>query len=367
MFFRFASVVLTICLLFDAFGMGIACRLLVPAELLNGCIFDPMIVERNSEFDAEPGYSVTRQNCNTLVKKDLFGAQPLLYYGRARSVCGANIQNTSWTSLECWPVAFCIPEPSEFFSYRTRVNAIPRSVFLSNWKTDSLGWGHVLQMTLILASSPPPAVQIANFKWTTNVSKRFIHNLHNSLLCKISGPNIHRYDDWSRLSALHHGPILFTLAGHQYTSELNATYNCTLSTNWLLFFRANGFGKVSTTMLANISSVNWIDKKKKKTEKHCSFFTKNLIYIHSKFKFRLHSARSARVLRSTSLHDIRLRTVGIGNRCATTRGTCEIRSNQLDGAVWRWRCFTRSSRIHRIHIRILKFVTETESHHFATF
>lgn len=88
MFSRFASIVLTICLLCDAFGLGTACRLLVPAELLNGCIFDPMIVERNSEFDSLPGHSVTRQNCNTMVKKDLFGAQPLLYYGRARSVCG---------------------------------------------------------------------------------------------------------------------------------------------------------------------------------------------------------------------------------------------------------------------------------------
>lgn len=88
MFFRFAAVVLTICLVFDAFDLGTACRLLVPAEMLNGCIFDPMIVERNAEFDSAPSYSVTRQNCNSMVKKDLFGAQPLLYYGRARSVCG---------------------------------------------------------------------------------------------------------------------------------------------------------------------------------------------------------------------------------------------------------------------------------------
>lgn len=87
MFYRFACVAFVVCLLFDAFKLNVACRLLVPPEMLNGCIFDPMIVERNSEFDGLPGYSVSRQNCNTVVKKDLFGAQPVLYYGRARSVC----------------------------------------------------------------------------------------------------------------------------------------------------------------------------------------------------------------------------------------------------------------------------------------
>lgn len=40
---------------------------------------------------------------------------------------------------------------------------------------------------------------------------------------EIPGPNIHHHDDWSRLSALHYGPILFTLAGYQHTRELSET------------------------------------------------------------------------------------------------------------------------------------------------
>lgn len=63
------------------------CRLIVPPELLNGCIFDPMIVSVSHS-----GYTVKRENCNAIVSKDVFGEQPLVYYGRARSVC-KNKQN----------------------------------------------------------------------------------------------------------------------------------------------------------------------------------------------------------------------------------------------------------------------------------
>lgn len=59
----------------------LACRLIVPAELLNGCIFDPMIVSISHS-----GFSVSRDNCNTAVAKHVFAEQPLVYYGRARSV-----------------------------------------------------------------------------------------------------------------------------------------------------------------------------------------------------------------------------------------------------------------------------------------
>lgn len=59
----------------------LACRLIVPAELLNGCIFDPMIVSVSHS-----GFSVSRDNCNTAVAKHVFAEQPLVYYGRARSV-----------------------------------------------------------------------------------------------------------------------------------------------------------------------------------------------------------------------------------------------------------------------------------------
>lgn len=73
---------LVIFLLFQIITICLSCRLLVPAELLNGCIFDPMIVSVS-----HAGFSVTRENCNAIVAKDVFGDQPLVYYGRARSVC----------------------------------------------------------------------------------------------------------------------------------------------------------------------------------------------------------------------------------------------------------------------------------------
>lgn len=82
MIFRFSSVVVSILIIFQVFGAGDACRLIVPPELLNGCIFDPMIVSVSHS-----GYSVKRENCNAIVSKDVFAEQPLVYYGRARSVC----------------------------------------------------------------------------------------------------------------------------------------------------------------------------------------------------------------------------------------------------------------------------------------
>lgn len=58
-----------------------SCRLIVPAELLNGCIFDPMIVSVS-----HAGFSINRDNCNTAIAKHIFAEQPLVYYGRAKSV-----------------------------------------------------------------------------------------------------------------------------------------------------------------------------------------------------------------------------------------------------------------------------------------
>lgn len=68
-------------ILFALTANCLACRLIVPAELLNGCIFDPMIVSVSHS-----GFSVSRDNCNTAVAKHVFAEQPLVYYGRARSV-----------------------------------------------------------------------------------------------------------------------------------------------------------------------------------------------------------------------------------------------------------------------------------------
>ncbi|XP_031625891.1 protein RICE FLOWERING LOCUS T 1-like [Contarinia nasturtii] len=58
----------------------LSCRLLVPSELLNGCIFDPMIVSVS-----HAGFSISRDNCNSEIAKHVFAEQPLVYYGRARS------------------------------------------------------------------------------------------------------------------------------------------------------------------------------------------------------------------------------------------------------------------------------------------
>lgn len=69
---------LVLCFLLSA---SLSCRLLVPPELLNGCIFDPMIVSVS-----HAGFSINRENCNSAIAKNVFADQPLVYYGRARSV-----------------------------------------------------------------------------------------------------------------------------------------------------------------------------------------------------------------------------------------------------------------------------------------
>lgn len=72
---------LSVCVIFLLIKQSVGCRLLVPSEFLNGCIFDPMIVSVS-----HAGFSITRENCNAVVGKDVFAEQPLVYYGRARSV-----------------------------------------------------------------------------------------------------------------------------------------------------------------------------------------------------------------------------------------------------------------------------------------
>lgn len=68
---------------FPKFGFG--CRLLVPADLINGCIFDPMIISVPSTQ-----FSVNRESCNSVVQKDIFAEQPIAYYPRAKMV-GAHL------------------------------------------------------------------------------------------------------------------------------------------------------------------------------------------------------------------------------------------------------------------------------------
>lgn len=63
------------------FPFARACRLLVPAELINGCIFDPMILN-----NPETQFSVNRETCNSIVNKDNFKEQPIVYFGRAKQV-----------------------------------------------------------------------------------------------------------------------------------------------------------------------------------------------------------------------------------------------------------------------------------------
>lgn len=101
MFRRFVVAIYTV-ILFQAFAgrTGNACRLLVPPELLNGCIFDPMIVSVSHS-----GFSVTRENCNAVVSKNVFAEQPLVYYGRAKSVCGNFVRQVIEKEIEkCFTV-----------------------------------------------------------------------------------------------------------------------------------------------------------------------------------------------------------------------------------------------------------------------
>lgn len=76
-----------IILLIMAIGLNIqlpfvhGCRLLVPAELINGCIFDPMILSNPTTQ-----FSINRETCNAMVNKDNFNEQPIVYFGRAKQV-----------------------------------------------------------------------------------------------------------------------------------------------------------------------------------------------------------------------------------------------------------------------------------------
>lgn len=77
-----------------------SCRLIVPAELLNGCIFDPMIVSVS-----HAGFSINRDNCNTAIAKHVFAEQPLVYYGRAKSV---NFHLFSSDRSKCFEISIFI-------------------------------------------------------------------------------------------------------------------------------------------------------------------------------------------------------------------------------------------------------------------
>lgn len=77
-FLMMFRVCVVVCLLLSACQ---SCRLIVPAELLNGCVFDPMIVSVS-----HAGFSINKENCNTAIAKHIFAEQPLVYYGRAKSV-----------------------------------------------------------------------------------------------------------------------------------------------------------------------------------------------------------------------------------------------------------------------------------------
>lgn len=79
---RMISRMFRICIvLWCLISVCLSCRLLVPAEMLNGCVFDPMIVSVS-----HAGFSINRDNCNSAIAKHIFAEQPLVYYGRARSV-----------------------------------------------------------------------------------------------------------------------------------------------------------------------------------------------------------------------------------------------------------------------------------------
>lgn len=75
------GIVLVVGLVSNSIVFSAGCRLLVPADLINGCIFDPMIISVPSTQ-----YSVNRETCNSVVQKDVFTEQPIAYYPRAKLV-----------------------------------------------------------------------------------------------------------------------------------------------------------------------------------------------------------------------------------------------------------------------------------------
>lgn len=91
---RMFNVSLILCYLLT---ISLSCRLLVPSELLNGCVFDPMIISVS-----HAGFSINRDNCNSAIAKHVFAEQPLVYYGRARSVSVANSRSKSEKLIRKW-------------------------------------------------------------------------------------------------------------------------------------------------------------------------------------------------------------------------------------------------------------------------
>lgn len=59
----------------------LSCQLLVPSELLNGCIFDALAITVPST-----GFSITRETCNLAVDKSVFQEQPYVYFNNADEV-----------------------------------------------------------------------------------------------------------------------------------------------------------------------------------------------------------------------------------------------------------------------------------------
>lgn len=57
------------------------CRLLVPAHLLNGCIFDDLSITVPTT-----GFTITRDTCNLAVNKTVFQDQPNVYFNNANEV-----------------------------------------------------------------------------------------------------------------------------------------------------------------------------------------------------------------------------------------------------------------------------------------
>lgn len=78
-------------------------------------------------------------------------------------------------------------------------------------------------------------------------------------------------------------------------------------------------------------------------------------------EFRLHGTGSARLQWWTSIHDFCLWAIGNRNWSTATGRTSQIRSDCLDGIVWRWRCHTRSRRINWLQIGVLNANTTSTS------
>lgn len=58
-----------------------SCQTLVPAELLNGCIFDALTITVPTT-----SFTIARDSCNDVVDKEEFQEQPYVYFGNANEV-----------------------------------------------------------------------------------------------------------------------------------------------------------------------------------------------------------------------------------------------------------------------------------------